>query len=593
MCNFKFIETPDHVYIINDYHKGTVSGTVYKYKYNKDSKPDDIDYILNISMSPEMYVESTITDSGSNNSIVSKYRYRIIPVYNTSSEGYWDKESVSTQDFYTEVDIKKSEQVVSLYIVPVLDPFILGYKIYRTKYKTTIIPARTVHVGLTNKLYPESYEAKIQVEDFYFLAYVIRPDNRTSTGLHRIYVDKNMNNDQLGEAFAGVKPVNYTWHGSMKANPSVIQEKKYLPGYGMLCTCGLYAQNRCFAGGDGRYPSTGFVSELDKSDYYGAFLYAFDLASLENRQTTIQEVGNNIYWFLKNSMYVLKPTSDALVPYTKELVSPTVGCDSLNSACVLEGICYFIFNNKLWAINEFSQYKEISTAINTQLDDKSAGSEIILKANASERYIKIMYRNMSNEAVNIDYYPVHDIFSEQTGDKDIYTVSGSTATLVSQDDRYKLVNYEQLPDLNEEWGVDIDGNLIKRGTDYQDASVGGDKVTWINYTADSTAAVKTYPVNAVLEKPWAFSATVKANCVVIYGTGNIDVASATDGGAFSAYRTYTMTRTGVTIPLTLVGHIISVRLRHTANTDIDYDFMKLVYTPYSSVDVTNDVSGGE
>lgn len=598
--NTKFIDTPDHVYIFNDFQDGQTTRNVLKYKYDKDNINGNYD----LDECDEVQIDSNLKCGASNGNDwiinaeiksfdaatvpgtiytgigIGKYNYIFLPVYNTGAVGdpiFRDQLNIvngvvtSKKSYYQTVKIPgpvNTKYGVSFKCKFIANPFIIGINIYRTK-----------NIELLNA----------ETEKYYFVGFATKPlyTTTTATGSAELVFGKSMyyssttsnfygdvsNDDALGNQIFQTFPINLD--APLRAS------------------CGCYAQNRLFVAGDRRHIENVFFSEPDKTDLFINVGYTLELVSGENEVKTIIEVGIIICVFLKHSIYILRPTSDPDVPFIKELLSPTVGCDSLNSACTLDTICYFIFNNKLWAINEYGQYKEISAAINTLFKDKDDTSEIILKPNASDRYIKIMFRKSDGDAVNIDYYPIHDFFTEQTGDKDIYTVSGVNATLVSQDDRYKLVNYEQIPDLNEEWGVDIDGNIVKRGTDYQDVSVGSDKVTWLNYTADSILAIKTYPINAVLEKPWAFSATVKANCVVIYGTGPIDVASAKDGEEFSEYKTYTMTRTGITIPLNLVGHIISVRLRHTANTDIDYDFMKLVYTPFTSVDVTNDVAGGE
>jgi hypothetical protein len=596
--NTKFIETPDHVYIVNDYKEGNTSRDVLKYGYDKNNLgvlyPDTC-YDTSIGNNLKVKANPTITDwvvraekktytgtaqNAPKRSLpVGVYEYLFLPVYNTGSIGepifmdYAGKNAYDINVFqptnaWTQtirVDTPDTTTTgtfvgVALYGKIINNPFITHIRIYRTKNRLV--------AGNINK--------------FYFLYQVAKPNNfiaeqnlavseiqYTNTTGPVLYLDTLLDTELSGDVLEPLGIINNA--------------------VSMRASCGCYAQNRMFLGGDRRYPSVGFVSALDKTDSF-LIEYAFELFNSENEQTTIQSVGNNIYWFSKNSIYVLKPNNDVDVPYTKELISPTVGCDSLNSACVLEGICYFIFNNRLWALNEYGQYKEISAAINTQIVNNA--SEIVLKPNASERYVKIMFRNTSGEAVNIDYYPIHDLFAEQTGDKDIYTINGATAELSTQDDRYKLVNYEQIPDLSEEWGVDIDGNIVKRASDYQDTSVGSDKVTWLNYTADNTGAVKTYPVNGILEKPFVFNSRVRLNSVILFGSGSIDMAYKVDNGAYGSYRTYTMTRTGTECPLNGVGSIHSIKLRHTANSDVDYDFMKVKWTSQTNVDISNNVDAG-
>lgn len=600
--NTKFIETPDHVYIVNDYKEGNLTKDVLKYSYDKFNVGvlyNDTCYDTSISSNLKTKELPTITDwvvrvekkvytntvnpAPKKSLPIGKYMYMFLPVYNTGTIGeplfdkYYKTEvggDASTQitGAYTQTIVIAASDTTpgtgkyvaaAIYGKPITNPFIKNIRVYRTK-----------------NLITES-----NINKFYFIGQVakatnwiseqnleIAPEQYYSTSVPAFYGD-TMQDSELGEDYIQAR-------GILNSNVS------------MRASCGCYAHNRLFLGGDRRYPQMGFVSTLDKTDEFYLAPYTFELFNSENEQTTIQEVANSIYWFSKNSLYVLRPTLDVDVPFTKELVSPTVGCDSLNSACVLEGICYFIFNNKLWALDAFGQYKEISTAVNTQLANKASSAEIILKVNASDRYIKIMYRDTNNEAVNIDYYPVQDLFNSQTGDKDIYSINGATAELQSQDDRYKLVNYEQIPDLGEEWGVDIDGNIVKRGTDYIDTSVGSDKVTWINYTADNTLAAKSYPVNGILEKPFVFSSRVRFNSVILFGLGTIEMAYKVDNGSYGAYRTYTMTRTGTECPLNGVGSIHSIKLRHSANSDIDFDFMKVKWTAQTNVDISNNVDAG-
>jgi hypothetical protein len=616
--NKKFIETPDHVYIINDYQNGITTQNVLKYKYNRISMlHDDVTKEVKIGSNfksndggavdweiraeTKRYTHAIPADADDSipplKSIeAGTYHYMFLPVYNTGAVGdpifieYANTNETYSSGYYAStpegayispVTITRapigSYNAVAFYCKDITDPFISFIKIYRTKNltsSTATAASKTKFYFVGQAAVPQPYhdgrEHQLEISNAKYYSATVS-----------LFYGDNLPDSELGTDYLTASdPFNK--NASMRAS------------------CGCYAQNRLFLAGDRRYPANIFLSELDKTDLFILSPYTMPLASLGNETVAIENVGTNIFVFQKNSFYILRPTSDADVPYIVELVSPSVGCDSLNSITVLDNIAYFMFNNKLWALNEFSQFKEISGTINTQLDDIDTANpaEVILKTNTFDRYIKIMYRKADGDAVNIDYYPIHDLSTEQTGDKDIYTKSGTMdedqeiLNLNIQTDNYKLVNYEQLS-TGQEWGVEIDGNIVIRTSDWEDTFVGKAKTRWLNYIADSTAATNLYSVNAVLEKPWAFSATVKANCVVIYGTGPIDVASAKDGGAFSAYKTYTMTRTGVTIPLNLVGHIISVRLRHTANTDIDYDFMKLVYTPYSSVDVTNDVSGGE
>lgn len=597
--NIKFVESPKHVYIVNDFKDGENSKDILKYsydKYNVGVLYEDKCY--NTSIGSNLITRNyptqtkwqvraelkqykdTVGDAPKKSIPVGIYEYLFLPVYNTGSIGdpifksysnSWDVKNIYVPEgAYTQQiavptpTIPGTYNSIAFYALPIKDPFITHIRIYRTK-------------NLAGK--PEN------INKFYFCYQVAKPS---------INYEINLNVSNISYYYTNPAEIFYAdvLQDSELSGDTLVEKLLSNRNASMRGTCACYAQNRLFVGGDRRYVSSGFVSELDKSDSFGALIYNFELASNNNEQTSIEEVGNNIYWFLQHSLYVLRPTSDTDIPYTKELISPTVGCDSLNSSCVLDNICYFIFNEKLWALNEFGQYKEISAAVNTQLTGKATGSEIVLRANASERFIKIMYRTSLGEAVNIDYYPVLDLYRKHVGKKDIYGISGSTAVLESGNEHYQLINYQHVPDLGESWGVDIDGNIVKETTDYQDTSLGNQKVTWNDYTADSTAAIRTYSVDGIMEKPFVFNSRVRFNSVVLFGSGDIDFAYKVDNGSYSDYKTVTMTRTGVEIPLNGVGTIHSIKLRHTANSDIDYDYMRVKWTAQTSVDISNNVDTG-
>ena len=610
----KVIPTPEMAFIVsNEITSEETSSGIFKHMFKRVITNGDADIMQNVVIDSDVWVNGSVLENVSSVSEIGTFRYKVVPVYNTGAEG----SIKSDNDIYNYTAvITKVTQGVVLRVYSTRDPFIIGYKVYRSKVNTQTVNVIRTDVSwgaLVQNTVTEVKPAKEGKREYYFLAYFPKPATaQPSIPVSLIagywgstaYTERDIKSTNLGDLYSRKEPINRVatenngliidgenWTTGAYEQRDIPALSKVLGFFGMRGTCACYAQKRGFMGGDKRYPHIGFVSELDKIDSYGSLIYTFELANDTNEQTSIEEVGNNIYWFLQHSLYVLRPTSDTDIPYTKELISPTVGCDSLNS-CVLDNICYFIFNEKLWALNEFGQYKEISAAVNTQLTGKATGSEIVLRANASERFIKIMYRTSLGEAVNIDYYPVLDLYRKHVGKKDIYGISGSTAVLESGNEHYQLINYQHVPDLGESWGVDIDGNIVKETTDYQDTSLGNQKVTWNDYTADSTAAIRTYSVDGIMEKPFVFNSRVRFNSVVLFGSGDIDFAYKVDNGSYSDYKTVTMTRTGVEIPINGVGTIHSIKLRHTANSDIDYDYMRVKWTAQTSVDISNNVDTG-
>jgi hypothetical protein len=602
VLKIKFIETNDMVLIIDANHVVTngKKGYIWKYAYNKNSGQFDTDRIHNLMVFSSIYAEATqytvlppmITDINQTETTglaLGTYEYVVLPVYNTGTIGQFNKDSVNKP---IKIELKltglqlqnHAKACVTLSVYSQYNPYITHYRVYRSKLNKTI-----------------------HDDGAYFVCQIAKPNDLTNPGvlIPLKNSDSPLNITDMGTVEVGIADLSLgsrmediPFLNTYNASPalSFYETRKTLD---FNVSCGCFAHNRLILG----YGNKVYLSLLDKIDSIdGSLTWICPTATEnENNVEVIEQIGNNVFVWLRNSgIYVMKPTNDADVPFNYELVSLTTGCDSLNSICVLENIAYFIFNNRLWAMNEYGQCKEISAAINTLLDDKNSTAEIILKPNASERYIKIMYRNTLDEAVNIDYYPVQDIFTEQTGDKDIYIRSGAIdgatgkeiATLTAKYDRYKLVNYEQVPEINEEWGVDIDGNIVKRNLTYTDTAIGDQKSVWNNYLANDFSGVRNYVVNGIMEKPFVFNSRVRFNSVILFGEGVIEMAYKVDNGSYGDYRTYTMVRTGTECPLNGVGSIHSIKIRHSANTDIDLDFIKVKWTAQTNVNISNNVDGG-
>ena len=609
---FRFIETPDQIYIISC---GETGNTVYKYKFYEDTKTFDVDLIENISISSEIYVQAEVINGGSTKSEGGKYKYKVIPVYNTSSSGYIN--IMDKPEYYAEANIVSVVQSVKLKIYGSYDPHVIGYKIYRTKANIPAKPAKTPPPFAPWKkttwewlLYDSVGRPAVISNDYYFLGYYPKPNNSieplnmidlvdpsksvTISGTTHYLTETNITDSNIGDMYSGTLPVNYYRHNTSKPYPAT----KYVPtiaapGIGMCATCGCYAQNRLFIAGHNKYPNLVFVSALDQTDNFQELIYSMDGANDKNSAASIECVGQTIYvWLRNNGLYALRPTASADVPYVIEIKANDTGCDGLNATCVMGDIAYYLWQNKLYALNEFGQYKEISAAINTLLAQKKEGTEAVIKANTTEKYVKIMFLNDDNEAVNIDYYPEKDMYRSYVGKKDIYEINGNTAELKAGAEHYQLVNFLHIPDVKQSWGVDADGNIVKEKDNYVDTSIGSDKVTWLNYTADNTNAVKNYPVEGILEKPFVFNSRVRFNSITLYGDGDIDIAYRVDTGEWTEYKTVTMTRAGVEVYYNGVGTIHSIRLRHTANSDIDFDYAKIKWTAQTNVDIANNTEAG-
>jgi hypothetical protein len=620
-CNIRFVESPDHVYIINDYVSGTVSGTVYKYKYAKDLKQYDADLIQNVSISAAVETWAVKTANSSTDSILGNYLYSVVPVYNTSSEGAMVAREKETDlvfnAIYVNIDNKKLS--VTLEVQSSYNPFIIGYKVYRTKVNAVVA---TVYKNSDNPFDMQKqsvYQAPVPPnKEFYFLGYFPRPNNSInsvnpanriklthevkSEGVTYNITENNINDKSLGSILNILQPVNLVIESILTTdgyNPS----KSFLDsGYGMLCTCGTYADDSMFLGGDARYPKKLFKSEFGKSDTFGSVIYDIKYASLENMQTAIEQVGGNMFVWCKNGGLVkLSPTQSADVPYIVEPLGDGIGCDSINSIAVIGKMAMFVFKNKLYLMNEFGacattadgSWKEISGGINSIL--ATATSEIVLKTNNKDNYVKIMFRTASLP-INIDFYPTLGVWIEHTGKKDIYNKYGVLASLSSASERYGLVNYNYLPDVNEEWGVDVDGNIVKRQDTFINTSVGSDKTQWLNCST-SAIAIKDYNVVSTLERSLHFNAKIYINKIIFYGTSLIKYDYALDTGVYvfaavNETREITMVMTGYEIAINQHTNLLLLKMIHDTAAEIDFDYIEIVYNGTQKITVKNTVGAG-
>jgi hypothetical protein len=611
VCNVRFVESPDHVYIINDYVKGTVSGTVYKYKYAKDLKQFDVDLIQNISIAASVFIRGTFVPNGTGTvgMFNGHFKYFVIPVYNTSAEGFADTPDPAQ---FIEIITTNSTtgKALRIDIKSTYDPFIVGYKIYRTKINgQDVVVKSTVETFLgmfkTVTVDNPGYNPIQKIPPYYFLKYIPKPNNAVNFNdwvplieKGKTFTDELITDTLLGEMYAGSMPVNFCLNQYRGTYGMTIPSTAATSGLGMLCTCGTYADDSLFLGGDARYPKKLFKSDFGKSDYFGDIIYDIKYASLENMQSAIEQVGSNIFVWCKNGGLVkLAPTQNADVPYVVEPLDNGIGCDSLNSIAILNRMAYFIFKGKMYAVNEFGQYKEISGGVSSVLSQ--ATSEIILKTNNKDNYVKIMFRigtGTSSNAVNIDFYPTLGMWIEHTGLKDIFRQAGATASPSSQDERYQLVNYDYLPDLNEEWGVNLDGDIVKRSADYN--NVGNDKCQWLNCSSYGITPVTTYPVTSTWERGLHFNAKAYINTLIFYGASPVKYDYALDDSIYvfkaaNETREIIMTKLGYEVPINQYTNLLLIKMIHDTAAAIDFDYVEIIYNGTQKITVKNTVGAGE
>lgn len=642
----KCIETPEQLYIVNSRNKLISSynileekkyksvvcpeqwkGAVWKYNFAVGNRANDVEKLQNISIAnPNNFTAYGIKDSNSKYNIHLQNRfYVVVPVYNTGTKapcGAGLKLLVSPVPLYTQssdATYKAQQDYINnigfaqISVPPFYDPYIKYLRVYRTKER--------VQNGINVATETDPYYFCFQME---LTAAMQTVQNSTphrmilyagsvpeySSGVNG--VNKQIISDYLKDTELGSELSNdilfnsftHEWNDNQfSVNPPATL---YDDGIDFFAHAGCYAQNRLFLLDDKFI----YLSDIGKSDGFSLPPYAVKYQNLENPTTAIEEVGQNIFVWNKNGgLTVLRPTQSTDIPYVVEPLDSGIGCDSLNSVCVLNRTAYFIFKNKLYAMNEFGQYQEISQGINSVLAKFDIGypSEIILKTNNKDGYIKIMFRNAWHSPylpINIDFYPGTGIWVENTGYKDIFLEIGGTNELILtphssgltgiKREQYQLLNYQYLPDTNEEWGVDFDGNVVKRSADYSNVSVGSDKTTWQNFTYSGTVTpVKSYPIESVMERGLHFSAKIFVNAIILYGTGNIKYNYALDNKVYQAKtKTVLMKELGAAIHINALTNLLLYKLTHDTAEALQFDFMEIIYNGTHKITIKNTVSAG-
>jgi len=616
--NVTFIDTPDHTYIINGYKAGDKAGNVFKYDYGDNARNRDPIRLQNIGLA---ILKGGTGDTGSYKlaedpvevSSLTRgkhYFYGVAPVYNTGVIGNITKSPghiyVSPYDGGFTANPGRS---VLISVKPTYDPYITHYRIFRTKQKNSDyfdfyndplffveqveVPANTGFNEFTliyNDILGDDELGSEYIESDSINSYVLTPTTINDLGSAQIYGD--------GEGyFIGLSDST----GTTRYNRLTTVSNHI----GMRATCGTYAQSRSFFGGDRLNPDKLFVSEIDRSDNIRASLtYTIPLASLQNEITAIREIGNTIFVLCESSTYKLIETNNPELPYVLELVDSSKGCDSPSAFEVLNRVGFFMFKGKLQAMSEYGDIKEISGAINTKLAGLDADpATYVLRANESQEFIKIMFRRNSDQfPINIDFYPEDNLYTEEIGIKQIFTPTGETdattgkeiVSLNEEDERFLLTAYCYNQNAGEEWGINFDGDIVYRGSDYADVSKVNSKVSWQDYiyNGDLTLLENSFNIKGVIEKPFVFESRVQASSIIFYGTGTIKFKMNYDETGYTAEKEVTLNRAGVEVPLGKQGFIIKVLITHDTNEDIDLDLFELKVTGKQGTNIKNKTSSG-
>lgn len=585
----KFIETNDQVYIINTFNKMDGSkklGYIWKYAYGNNIKNLDTERIQNISISNSVYAKTEIiSGTGMVGLETGTYFYYVMPVYNTGSIGRID--GTSFIQTAAQATITTNNQSVVVKVLSAYDPYIIAYRIFRTKKNSATI------------------------SNAYFLGQYNKPDNSNSTtallelvdpnstihiigGVQRRFTDTNTLDTALGSKMDSVYFLNSYKHEWSNGYPNSrgmdIPSTALDNNLNFPVSCGCYAQGRLILG----YGNRLMFSLLDHSDSIdGTLTMIIPLANeTENPVIAIEEAGPWIFAFCKSAIYKLMPTSDLLAPYQLQIVSNTFGCDSLTSITVLDGIAYFISRNKLYAMNAFGQIKLIGGPIESVFNE--AIDTINISRNEKEKFIKFMFRTASGSR-EVDFWYDANYFIDEEGYRDIFTPDGTNVDLLQKDPRYKLLAYEYNLTTGEEWGVTFDGDVVRRGNDHIDKSTASTVKNWQDYTyLESVNPVDNYNVNLIFEKAFSYSERVQFNSLLLYGTGFVYVSYAKDASEdYSTEKRIALKRDGVETAIDVQAFTCKIRVRHEEADNIDLDYFALKITSSGKVDFLNTVDGGE
>ena len=586
-----FIETNDQLYIINHSFVGTVANAVMKYDYDLIDSLHNVSIVGRDSTFPYGNVAPVIRGTlltGDGGDRTRTCAYAVTPVYNTGTEGgVIQAVEITFTRTYQSVNIE-IDSATPFYS----DQYIIGYNIYR-------IPEYTPPTH-----YYTTFQNTITWRDFYFLYYVDKP-----VGTGWVVLKKTSGPIGVGgpfyDATSSTKltkvPTSYTVNGQTTYD-------YYSTLYGIKATCGTYANNRLMLGGDPAFPKLLYLSEIDATDVFEPDIaMSIPLAALDNMQTAIKEIGDNIFIFCKKSIDRLTQTGDTSVPYIRQTISVSLGIDHAQSVAIINNVGYFVSNKKLWAINRYGTIKEIGVAINTYLDDidTADGSFFVLKANEKNMSLRIMYKDSDDAIRNVIFYTLEQIISTESGECDVFatgtgTYNGKTKlTLTTNvEDDFGLLGYEYNKSMDSEYGMTKYGEITERlnTAAYTDTSSRDRKYEWGNLIFEEqfttgTNATASYPVKGVVEKSFYFDSDVILNGVTFYGTGNLKVQMAMNADAYTTAEEITLTAAGVFVSFNGEGSNVKIKLTHDYAVNIDYDYMDFMITAKNKVKIKNNVDG--
>lgn len=583
----KFIETPDMVYIINTFNSlssGTKKGYIWKYAYGLNINALDTERIHNISISNSMYATAEILKTSSAGLAIGKYYYFVMPEYNTQTVGRGD--SATFVVTAASVDITEGSQHAIIKVLSPYDPYIVAYRIYRSKKNGSALEAPKYLCRVVKPANNTNPEQLVELINPTSPIFVISGTNRRVT-------DMNTTDEQLGSALPMTPFLNsykHLWQNfstySHGQNPpsTVYDNQLNLP-----ISCGCFAQNRLILG----YGKNLYFSLPNNSDSIdGTLTLMPPLAhETENPLIAIEEVGPYIFCFCKSAIYKLIPTSNTTTPFQLSPVSTSYGCDSLSSITILDNIAYFMFRNKLHAMNAYGQIKEIGGPIASVFETIKNGTDFNISKNDKEKFIRIMFLTDANSR-EIDFYPDLNYFVDNAGYRDIFVPESNTEVDLSvENERYRLTAYEYNHTTGEEWGVTYDGDIVKKDVDYIDKTIASTVTNWQEYDyAGTTQPRNSYPVELLFEKAFSYPERVGFLSFLLYGTGKVYISFSIDGSnVWSKEKLITLTRAGTETLIDAQGFSVILRLRHTENSSLDLDFYALKFNASGKVDFLNKI----
>ncbi len=510
----------------------------------------------------------------------------------------------------------------------VQDPNVIGWELWRTKpinINTTVIDGTVTY---PNDYAPTTgtfngkainYYTQIGSDKFYKVGVFLKEQDTIQDGsgiflkeriTGEIFYDKLQSTDLIVD-YEPLGLINECELGEYynAPNSSVWVDKDT----NIKPTCGMVADNCLWVNNTYDYANV-YISMPNQYDtFIPDRVYGIETASPANPVTAFCKLGSSGFAFTRNSITIFRPTGNSEVPYVSQTITTAVGCDANVSITTLDNIAYFMFEGKLWSMDQAGSRMEIGSGNNTEL--AKATDTIMLKSNADDGSVRMLYPSgiaygtydngvipaidsLDVEYMELIYYPRRKLWATESIErtKPYFTggaLNGKNEVVWREDSIDNVfMNYWYIPELSKEIAITKYGEIVTHITGAYYDSLYPDglfrdifpilRVEWDDCISNFTTQVPTkYAYGVVFEaiKPIFFDNRVLLNSIIISGNSTISYSLNADNAGYFNDQDITLDGAiGSEIPLGYQGTLFYWKVRHDDEVQVDITNWSIKFT---------------